>query len=303
MLRISSAASGEDIVSFEEVDEVELGSTIGSLKRHLANKHFEDRFSRFQLRLFREGDASELSDDETLRQPLDLQLMMMNHLPPDRERDESFCFACHCGRLLDVEQSLKALQNPNLVGMAGTPIGLAALQGNLHVIQLLLDAGANVNNNSTPMTALHLAAQQGHVEVVRLLLDFGADKEAVGMHQETALHWAAVKGHVNVARLLLQAGAQKEAHREGGQRPLHCAAGHGHLEVVRLLLDFGVDTEAEDMSGWRALQWAVFGHYAEVAELLKDPGAKLPEVTARAPSLLDAWNGHVAINPMCQKGS
>ena len=67
MLRLSSAASGEDIASFEEVDEVELGSTIGSLKRHLANKHFEDRFSRFQLRLFRAGDASELSDDEVVR--------------------------------------------------------------------------------------------------------------------------------------------------------------------------------------------------------------------------------------------
>ena len=60
MLRIYSAASGEGVASFEEVDEVELGSTIGSLKRYLAKKHFENRFSRFQLRLFREGDASEL---------------------------------------------------------------------------------------------------------------------------------------------------------------------------------------------------------------------------------------------------
>ena len=276
MLRIYSAASGEGVASFEEVDEVELGSTIGSLKRYLAKKHFENRFSRFQLRLFREGDASEFQDDETLTQPLDVQLMLMNHLPPDRERDERFCFACHCGHLFDVEQSLKALQNPNFVGIAGTPMSLAALHGNLDVIRLLLEAGANVGGgNSSPMTALHLAAQQGHVEVVRLLLDFGADKEAVGVHQETALHWAAVKGHVNVTRLLLEAGAHKEAQREGGQRPLHCAAGHGHLEVVRLLLDFDADKEAEDMTGWRA----------------------------RAPSLLDAWNGHVAFNPMCQMGA
>ena len=121
MLRISSAASGEELVSldvaeFQDVLEV-YGCTVGSLKRHLAERHFKKRYSRFQLRFLREGAPDELQDDENITPPMDLQLMLMNHLPPDEDRDRHFLESCREGRVGEVEQSLKRFQDPDVAAL------------------------------------------------------------------------------------------------------------------------------------------------------------------------------------------
>ena len=73
----------------------------------LAKDRFQKKYSRFQLRLLREGDSSELQDGESLTPPLDLQLILMRqHLPRDEERDEKFFESCSKGRSEEVEQSL-----------------------------------------------------------------------------------------------------------------------------------------------------------------------------------------------------
>ena len=50
-----------------------------------------------------------------------------------------------------------------------------------------------------------IAAEQGHVEVVRLLLDAGADINLASNNGLTASMLAADQGHVEVARLLVEA--------------------------------------------------------------------------------------------------
>ena len=83
MLRLFSAGSGEGVAALDasEFDAMvaERGSTVASLKRHLAETLFEKRYSRFQLRILREGDPTELQDDDEVVLPMDLQLIFMNH--------------------------------------------------------------------------------------------------------------------------------------------------------------------------------------------------------------------------------
>jgi uncharacterized protein YerC len=165
-------------------------------------------------------------------------------------------------------------------------------------------------------TPLHIAALNGRLEVVRLLLGKGVNKEAVSKvgcapafraeeHAPdlawpldlsplttlqdgwTPLHFAALSGHLEVIRLLLQKGAKKEAADEvgvgtvgrrqchqqhsypftipsslsvysplynhstltflqDGWTPLHISAWKGHLEVVGLLLSKGANKAAAD---------------------------------------------------------
>lgn len=56
------------------------------------------------------------------------------------------------------------------------PISLAAWYGDAQIVQLLIDAGADVNSRTTSnYTALHAAASEEHVKIVRTLLAAGAD--------------------------------------------------------------------------------------------------------------------------------
>ena len=152
MLRILYRASGEEVATFalSELPEEDGVRTIGSLKRYLAKEHFKKRCSRFQLRVFREGDPSDLRDDETITLPLDFELVAMNHyLPPDDDRDKRFRDKCMAGDLEEVARNLQALQNPNVSdpddSWIVSPLLVAAQHGHTEVVRLLLEAGAHMN--------------------------------------------------------------------------------------------------------------------------------------------------------------
>lgn len=69
----------------------------------------------------------------------------------------------------------------------------AAAQGNLEVVQNSLQSeSANIlNMRSSGKTALHVAAHQGHIEIVKLLLQSGASVNAKDNDGDTCLHYAA----------------------------------------------------------------------------------------------------------------
>ena len=108
---------------------------------------------------------------------------------------------------------------------------LSAKHGDIEVVRLLLDRGADIHAKDDE--ALRWSAFYGHVEVVRLLLDRGADIHA-GV--DASLQWSAENGHVEVVRLLLDRGADIHADNDYA---LQMSARYGHVEVVRLLLDRG----------------------------------------------------------------
>jgi Ankyrin repeats (3 copies) len=64
-------------------------------------------------------------------------------------------------------------------------------------------------------TALMLAAANGHMETVKLLLDRGADLNVRDNEGKTALVWAREKGHTEIVQLI-EAASQKAA----GQSPM-----------------------------------------------------------------------------------
>ena len=67
--------------------------------------------------------------------------------------------------------------------------------------------------NTWGKTALHAAAYQGHEEVVQLLLQAGADLEATGNDGLTPMYLAAQRKHGVIVQMFLKAGAQLETER------------------------------------------------------------------------------------------
>ena len=222
---IRSAVSGEELVRLAADDLPVLAETQGTsvlaLKRVLAKRI---NMSRFRQRLL--TDDGELLHDDTLLSP-PLNLVKLELLKPDEDRDAAFLDACAENRVAEVENRLCGPQDPNTVSIITTH--------------------DDDDGDEEHLTAFSVAAQHGHPEVVSLLLEADADTDMCGnIYGETPLLSAAFNGDLDIVWLLLEAGADKEKFDIDGQTALHNASEEGHLETVRLLLESGANRDPCD---------------------------------------------------------
>uniref|UniRef100_A0A1I7TBT6 ANK_REP_REGION domain-containing protein n=1 Tax=Caenorhabditis tropicalis TaxID=1561998 RepID=A0A1I7TBT6_9PELO len=183
--------------------------------------------------------------------------------------------------------------------MGRTALHLAAYNGHLSIVHLLLQHKAFVNSKSkTGEAPLHLAAQNGHVKVVNVLVqDHGASLEAITLDNQTALHFAAKFGQLAVSQTLLALGANPNARDDKGQTPLHLAAENDFPDVVKLFLKMrnnnnrGVLT-AIDHNGFTCAHIAAMkGSLAVVRELMM---IDKPMVIQAKTKTLEATTLHMA---------
>ena len=97
------------------------------------------------------------------------------------------------------------------------------------------------------MTLLHKAGSNGNIEVVRLLLDRGANVDTPDDYGWTPLRVSTSNG--KVVRLLLDRGANVDTPDNYGWTSLCISAFDGRVEVVRLLLDVGASPDCKNNSG------------------------------------------------------
>ncbi|KAF7365826.1 Protein kinase domain-containing protein [Mycena venus] len=117
-------------------------------------------------------------------------------------------------------------------------IGVASYYGHFHMVQLLLDKGADVNIPARPFgSALQAAVYAGHTQTVRLLINYGADVNAQGPYG-TSLAIASFRGHEDIIRLLLMNGADVHARSDAALQ----AAVNGKV-IARLLIDNAADAD------------------------------------------------------------
>jgi ankyrin repeat protein len=151
------------------------------------------------------------------------------------------------GDVAAVRSLLKSGADPNAAQGDGlTALHVAAGEGNLQIVELLIEAGATVDarTNIGAYTPLHLASQSAHIAIVRELLEAGADPRAVTTNTGvTALHLAAKAiGGEGVVKALIDRGAPVNGlESAAGQTPLMFAAAYGRTAAVRELLARGAD--------------------------------------------------------------
>ncbi len=127
------------------------------------------------------------------------------------------------------------LQDP--VGdVTGSPLGGGELEG-----ARTMDSEGDIS--------LHAASKEGNLAVVQLLLDGGAEVNKRDQSYETPLDLASGEGIFEVANLLIEHGANVNSRDKFGST-LHKASEFGHLDVVRLLLDHGADANAAKQDQW-----------------------------------------------------
>lgn len=120
------------------------------------------------------------------------------------------------------------------------PLGLAAFFKHPAAVRLLLEHGADPNQESRHsqivVRPIHSAAADGgSVEVARLLIDAGSDVNARQPDGGTALHTAAHEGNRDLVDLLLARGADASLLMHERDTPADVAARQGHAELAERL--------------------------------------------------------------------
>ena len=100
----------------------------------------------------------------------------------------------------------------------------AVRHGDVRVVTAMLAARANPNARRNRQTALHVAAENDHDAIINILIDAGANLEARNESGETALHKATEGAELAALRLLIEAKADINAQENNGNTALHEAA-------------------------------------------------------------------------------
>ncbi|KAJ3342348.1 hypothetical protein HDU93_002464 [Gonapodya sp. JEL0774] len=228
--------------------------------------------------------------------------------------DYTFVLACEAGDQKRVDMLLRAgVDQRRLV--LNEALLVASQNGHLTLVELLLNAGANVHAHDD--AAIYQAAVGGHTEAVRSLLNWGADLshigdevlsiasswgqlELVALILDTSQHFspraiamalmsACERGAVDVISYLLSKGALIES---GAFDSFHIACQQGHTEAARTLLDS--DAGKMYLQTPNALRntfnEAVEEGRASIVELLAERGVDIHA------------NRNLAFRTACQKG-
>ncbi|MCY3859096.1 MAG: ankyrin repeat domain-containing protein [Gammaproteobacteria bacterium] len=171
-----------------------------------------------------------------------------------------------------VEMLLKAGANPNEQQrrwMQDNPLVAATAHQQDHLIQLLLDYGANVNSRSTfkwsiPLTS---AVRWGTHRAARILLEAGANPSVVSDSGVIGnpMGWTGYVGDLLATKMMIDFGANKVARNQA----LISAAAHGRRGIIELLGTLDTDLHYSLPQG-NAFQRAKSNRHARTVELLNE---------------------------------
>ena len=171
-------------------------------------------------------------------------------------------------------------------GFYGSALQAASFSGYDEVVQVLLDAKADVNaNGGYRGCALLVASENGHEKIVQMLLDAKADLNIEGSVWPSAIESALLHYQYKAVQMLLVAGARVPS-TDSFQlyELLKVASESGNEKAVQILLEKGVMVNANDVGGDDGpLQLAAYFGHTKIVQMLMDAGAN---VNARGGTLV-----------------
>eukprot|EP00744_Colponema_vietnamica_P011389 GILI01016019.1.p1 GENE.GILI01016019.1~~GILI01016019.1.p1 ORF type:complete len:159 (+),score=7.95 GILI01016019.1:564-1040(+) len=135
-----------------------------------------------------------------------------------------------------------------------TPLHIAAMNGHLSCIEVLLSTGADINGKeASPVCPLH--HQNSKVN-------------SVACRGRSALHISAEGEGTECLELLIAKGADVNCVDDWGRTPLHIAYQQGNTHAIEALLDANASTECECRKGMKPIDYAMESRNADAVPLL-----------------------------------
>jgi|TARA_Y100000310_G_scaffold271183_1_gene285566 cytohesin len=224
----------------------------------------------------------------------------------DSEKGDQLVDACKRGDLVVARELLDAGVSIESINIHGkTCLMLAAGNGHLNLVRLLLDRAANVNARSP---AGDTALIDCFVpEISRMLLTRGSEVNVYGANGHSALSRAASSGDLSLVQDLLRHDAEIEPPGGNGLAPLQTAAASDRIDVATFLLQRGANVNYRDRAlGGTPLSDAATRASAEMVSLLLAHGADVRIVNERGDIALHNAAGNCNLEAMAlllQSGS
>jgi len=183
--------------------------------------------------------------------------------------------ACEAGQTDKVLSLINQVDKNEIDQDGYNGLHLAADNGQLDVVNILLEAGADINRvvYDGALSALHLALSKRNFDVARKLIEAGCDINLVSQIgvSGTALHYAIIKDNLDMVKLLLEKKADVNiVEEETGYSPLFLAASREQVDMMHVLLGAGPDVNLADYEGKTPLHFAAANGFGEVIKLLVD---------------------------------
>jgi ankyrin repeat protein len=168
----------------------------------------------------------------------------------------------------------------------------AVLESNLEMIRFLINQGADPNvNMGDARSILQLATDLGDMQMIQVLIEAGADcnKASSSKHPLNPLQTAVDMGNFELAKYFMSVGADINwpPYEIKGATALQMAVQKQNVDMVDFLLDRGahVNAPAAEIRGVTALQAAVSQGRLDLIELLRRNGANANDRPSREDGL------------------
>ncbi|NWY38718.1 ANKR6 protein, partial [Sylvia atricapilla] len=182
---------------------------------------------------------------------------------------ERLLVAAYKGQVENVVQLINRGAKVAVTKHGRTPLHLAAYKGHLHVVQVLLKAGCDLDiQDDGDQTALHRAAVVGNTDIITTLIQEGCALDRQDKDGNTALHEACWHGFSQSAKVLVKAGANVLAKNKAGNTPLHLACQNSHSQSTRVLLLGGSRADLKNNAGDTCLHVAARYNHLPIIRVL-----------------------------------
>nr|XP_029722566.1 uncharacterized protein LOC109416384 [Aedes albopictus] len=182
------------------------------------------------------------------------------------------------------------------------PLHVAIEGDQRHIVQLLLEKGADVNirdaklNSDTPISAkppLHFSLF-GNKGAEDIIIKGNVNIGALTHENCTPLHLACLNGHKEIVEILIRRKANIDALALENSTPLHLACLNGHKEVVEILIKEKANVDTLDERKLTPLHFACHKGHKEVVEVLIREEANIDALAFEnfTPFHLACLNGH-----------
>lgn len=195
--------------------------------------------------------------------------------------DKSLLYACYINNVELVKERLQNVKPTQLKKSTiemGTPLHAAAINENKEVVDLLLEAGVNIEiGNYLKDSPLLTCIEAGKYEMAKYLIEKGADVNKKGCQNRHSLSKLILYSwDMPFAQYLLQKGCDINQTAMDKQSLLSDAASSNNKEALGFLLTNGIKREYLNS----AVCWAIIHNAVDSVRLLLDSGADLNEMYA-----------------------